>query len=153
MVIVEGVKGRSEVVVLGSVAPAPAAPAADATPATGGGGSSQKTIGLVVGGMGVAGLAAGSIFGLMASSSWSTAQKEQSGAQYQQATNDQKTASTYATVSTVAFIAGGIAVAAGAVLWFTAPSGESGGAATMTAWSVAPSVSPGGGGVLMQGGF
>ena len=157
LVIVEGIKARTEIVVLGSPAPAPAAsipaaPASEPPPAPQSGGSSQKTIGLVIGGVGIAGLAVGSVLGLMASSSWSTAQKEQNNAQYQQAESDGKNASTYANVSTFAFIAGGVAVAAGAVVWLAAP-GSSGGSTATTAWSLAPSVAPGGGGAVLRGGF
>jgi hypothetical protein len=157
LVIVEGIKARTEIVVLGSPAPAPAAipPATAVTeppPAPQSGGSSQKSIGLVIGGVGIAGLAMGSVLGLMASSSWSTAQKEQNGAQYMQAESDGKNASTYANVSTVAFIAGGVAVAAGVVVWLTAP-GSSGASNATTAWSLAPSMTPAGGGAVLRGGF
>lgn len=144
LVIVEGVKERSETVMLGtpSTAPAPAAPGAAADS-----GSRQRTLGLIVGGVGVGGLAVGTIFGLMASSSWSTAQSEQKNSQYPQDRNDQQNASTYATVSTVAFVVGGLAVAAGAVIWLTGPS------ASAPAVGLAPSLEPGGGGALLQGAF
>jgi hypothetical protein len=157
LVIVEGVKDRSEVVVLGAPALAPAPTPVVPAPIAheGGGGSTQRTIGIVGGGVGVAGLAAGAIFGLMASSSWSTAQKEcgaTSCSQYPQASSDEQKASTYATVSTVAFIAGGVAVAAGALLWLTAPSAENPAAST-AGMAIAPSLTPGGGGLLLRGGF
>jgi len=155
LVIVEGVKERPETVTLGASAPAPTpaatpaapAPTSDQTPSTGGG-SSQKTIGLVVGGVGIAGLALGTVFGLMASSSWSTAQSEQQKGQYPNDSNDQKTASTQATISTVGFIAGGVLVAGGALLWLTAPS-----ASSTTTVGLVPSVAPGGGGALLRGTF
>jgi hypothetical protein len=149
LVIVEGVKDRSETVTLG----APATPAATTPPpadttgpaaASSGGGSTQKTIGLVVGGVGIAGLAVGSVFGLLASSKWNAAQSDHSS-------DEEQSANGLATVSTVGFIAGGVCVAAGAVLWFTAPSG--GGATSQSAWAIAPSASPGGGGLLLRGGF
>ncbi len=143
LVIMEGVKDRPETVILGAPAPAPAAPSAttsDQTPA-GGGGSSQKTIGLVVGGVGIAGLAVGSVFGLMASSKWSQAQKDN-------LESEKNSADSLATISTVAFIAGGVLVAGGAILWLTAPSGSS-----ATTVGLVPSVAPGGGGALLRGTF
>lgn len=152
LVIVEGVKDRPEVVTLGTPAPAAPAPAAAPTteqpPAAASGGSSQKTIGLVVGGVGIAGLAVGTVFGLMASSSWSTAQSEQQKGLWPQDSNDQKTASNQATVSTIGFIAGGVLVAGGAILWLTAPS-----ASSTPAVGLAPSAGPGGGGALLRGTF
>jgi len=149
LVLVEGVKDRSETVTLAAPAAAPApdatpaAPAAttDQTPAAGGGGSSQKTIGLVVGGVGIAGLVVGSVFGLMASSEWSQAVKDGSE-------SEKNTANSQATVSTVAFIAGGVLVASGAILWLTAPS-----ASSSTTVGLVPSVGPGGGGALLRGTF
>lgn len=106
-------------------------------------GKGQKTIGLIVGGVGVAGLAVGAITGLMASS----AKSERDGllkdngctkpegsdtqvcsstlrADVQKNINDkQSSAETLATVSTIGFIAGGVLVVGGAVLFFTAPKG------------------------------
>jgi len=155
-VVVEGVKGRSELVVLGTPAPAPAAPAAPTAPvpASGSGsGGAQRTIGLVVGGVGIAGLAVGTVAGLLASTKWNTAQSECGPSvcpQPSQAQADQKGASSLATVSTVGFVAGGVVLAAGALLWFTAPSGD---ATPSSAWAIAPSATPGGGGILVRGGF
>ena len=69
----------------------------------------------LVSGAGVAGIASGVVFGLLASSkhdgaaSASTAQ--------QAAIEQQDTAKTFATVSTVSFIAGGVLVAAGVTWW------------------------------------
>jgi hypothetical protein len=146
LVIVEGVKERPETVTLGTPAPAPtpaAAPAAtsDETPAAGGGGGSQKTIGLVAGGVGVVGLGVGAVFGLMASSKWSQAQQDKSE-------SEKNTADSLATISTIGFIAGGVLVAGGAILWLTAPSASS--SATV---GLVPSVTPGGGGALLRGTF
>lgn len=92
--------------------------------------SAQKTIALVAGGIGIAGIAVGAISGIIAISERSSAQSEcpsdvfafrcptQSGAA---AWNSAKTAGN---VSTVAFIAGGAFVAGAAVLWLTAPSSK-----------------------------
>lgn len=146
LVIVEGVKDRPETVTLGAPAPAPAPAAAPSTATSdqttaGGGGSSQKTIGLVVGGVGIAGLAVGSVFGLMASAKWSQATKDNSE-------SEKNSADSLATISTVAFIAGGVLVAGGAILWLTAPS-----ASSTTTVGLVPSVAPGGGGALLRGTF
>lgn len=145
LVVVEGAKDRTETVTLGTPAPAapptpPAAPVPDQAPAPSGG-SAQKTIGLVVGGAGIAGLALGSVFGLMASSKWSQAQTDKSE-------TEKNTADSQATISTIGFIAGGVLFAGGAVLWLTAPSASS----TSTVGLV-PSVAPGGGGALLRGTF
>jgi hypothetical protein len=88
----------------------------------------RRTIGLLVGGVGLAGLATGTVTGLLAMSSWSTAQGEcphYTGCS-QQAMHDQTQASGLAKVSTVAFIAGGALTAVGAVVVLTAPAGDTG---------------------------
>jgi hypothetical protein len=131
------VKDRAETVVLGAPAAVPAVVAAPADAGGGephaGDGSAQRTIGLIVGGIGVAGLATGAVFGLMASSKWSTAQGEcgpSSCTNLQGAQSDQQSASTLANVSTAAFVAGGVAVAAGVVVWLLAPRASGGPTAT-----------------------
>jgi len=88
-------------------------------------GSSQRTAAIVVGAIGVAGLGVGTAFGILAKNKWSDAKAQCSN--YPSACSPEgidlnSTASSQATVSTVAFIAGGAALAAGAVLWFTAGS-------------------------------
>ena len=107
----------------------------NATPATttttmttdvgGSSGSSQKTIAYVVGGVGVVGIVVGSIFGLKAKSKNSDADANcrpddptRCNSVGVQASDDAHSA---ATISTIAFAAGGAALVAGAVLWFTAP--------------------------------
>ena len=118
--------------------------------------SGQRTIALVAGGVGLAGIVVGSVFGLMSRSSWSSSQSECPSSancpQHAQAVTDHDTASTQATISTIAFAAGGVALAAGAVLWFTAPH-----AATETtpraSLRLTPSVGPGSGGLLLGGVF
>jgi hypothetical protein len=150
LVIVEGAKDRVELVTLSDGAAAPAADSERAAPAGGGGGGgTQRMIGLVIGGVGIVGLVVGSVLGLMASSSWNTAQKDA----WPQAQTDQQTASAYATGSTIAFIAGGAAVAGGAVLWLTAPKAERSPSSGAAAWAIAPRVGPGGGGLVLRGGF
>lgn len=90
----------------------------------------QRTIGLIVGGAGLAGIAAGSYFGLTARSKWNDADCPNNVCP----TSDRQTlaedAKTYANGSTVAFIAGGALLATGAALYFTAPSRPSTSAAS-----------------------
>ena len=88
--------------------------------------STQKTLGLVAGGAGIVGLGIGTIFGILAASKWSSTKSECAGAvscpNYTQAAADHGTTVSDATVSTVSFVAGGALLAAGAALFFTAPS-------------------------------
>lgn len=93
-------------------------PASDATS-----GPSRRTIGLAVGGVGVAALGVGTVFAILASSA------DQASSDHCRADNHcdregvdlRDTALGRATVSTVAFVVGGVGVAAGAVLFLTAP--------------------------------
>jgi hypothetical protein len=100
---------------------------AEAPPATQTQGSSaQKTIAWVALGVGVVGVGVGTVFGLQAKSKNDEALQPnncptsmrctQNGLNL---TDDAKSA---ATISTIGFVAGGVALAAGAVLWITAPS-------------------------------
>jgi hypothetical protein len=96
-----------------------AAPGLDVAP--------DNTLAWVLGGAGVAAVAAGATFGLMASSNWSKA-KDGCDAYPFECTDDAVAqaddASTQATVATVAFILGGAALGTSAVLLLTS-SGES----------------------------
>jgi hypothetical protein len=143
-----------------AVAPLPQAPspppaqgtlASESPPpetAAGPGLGSQKILGLVSGGVGVAGIAMGSVFGLMASSKWSTAKNEWSSGQTDMAISGKNDANSAATVSTVGFIAGGALLATGVVLFFTAPK------TTEAGWlRVTPSVGPGLAGMNLVGRF
>jgi hypothetical protein len=131
-VLLEGAKDRQERVDLVPPAPPPS-PVASSVGAHGAegapSGSGQRTAALVVGGVGVLGVAAGTVFGLLASSKWSDSKNECGSSSSlclgnrAQAVSDHDAAATDATVSTVAFAAGGAAIAAGAFLFFTAPHG------------------------------
>jgi len=132
-------------VVTDRATPTPATPDAASS-------SGQRTVGLVVGAAGVLGVGLGAYFGIDASSHWSSSQSECSSSncpQHAQAVTDHDAAQSAATVSTIAFIAGGAALAAGAVLWLTAPSrhGSAGGMALV------PTATPGGGGLSLKGAF
>jgi hypothetical protein len=131
--------------------PVVAAPAAPATPSTApgvpstpqGGGpvpvgpdteshpsNTQRTIGWILGGVGIAGVAVGTVFGLQAKSKNDEALQSNNCRTSMYCTpaglsltSDAKNA---ATLSTVAFAVGIPALVAGAVLWITAPSPQGG---------------------------
>jgi hypothetical protein len=106
--------------------PPSAAPAASPDPGTQHG-SIQKPLAIGVAAVGLVGLGIGTYFGLSAGSKWDDAKAACRDYPYDcsaEALDNQSSASSQATISTVAFIAGGVAVAAGAVLWLTAGSGE-----------------------------
>jgi hypothetical protein len=165
LVLTEGVKGRHEQIVLGpALAPAPAPtppppaaglPETEPAVASGGGGmGTQKILGLAAGGVGVAGLVVGGVFGAMTLSEKSQQQSACgspcSPASHAQAVNDHSSGMTDSTISTIGFIAGGALVVGGAVLFFTAhPSSQQ----PSTGVLFTPSVGPGGGGLLLQGKF
>jgi hypothetical protein len=174
LLVMEAVKERHEKIVLngGAVGPAPpgavaipppsssptaasppsTAPAAASSPTpdtrTSGWGT-QKTVSVIIGGVGVAGLAVGTIFGLVASHDWSNAQSEcrspTNCPSHGASVNDHDATVTAGTVSTVSFIVGGVALAGAAVLYLTAPHGSGEPA------SVAVGVSPAG--LLVRGAF
>lgn len=88
------------------------------------GSSSQRTLAFVVGGVGVAGVATGAITGLVAMSENSASKRDcpDSGlCASRSAIDANESARTWATVSTVGFIAGGALLATGIVLFATAP--------------------------------
>jgi tetratricopeptide (TPR) repeat protein len=100
----------------------------------------------VVGGVGVAGLASGAVFGLLATSEHSTATKD---AVQQTASDDQKKAQTYATVSSVTLIGGGVLLAVGATWWIL--DGSSDGKSTRSSGQARLGVTPGG--LIFEGTF
>ena len=108
-------------------------------------GNAMRTTGIVIGGAGVVGLGLGTFFGLQASSKWSSAKGKCPDYPYGCGTEGTDLASearSKATVSTVGFIAGGALLAAGVVLYFTAPTKKE---------SVALGIGPGS--AFVQGSF
>lgn len=118
---------------------------ADVGTSTGGG--TQRTIGYVLGGAGILGLGAGVVFGLVRNAKInerdglcsgdicrSTAEKSQ----FDDLTSNARSA---ATLSTVGFAAGGLAVAAGVILVLSAPRTQS--AVSVQPWMTATSVGGG----------
>lgn len=84
----------------------------------------QKIVGVVAGGVGVVGLGVGAFFGLRTMSKWNDVEGQCSGTPRdcpQSGVDLANQAKNSGTVSTIAFVAGGVLVAGGAVLFFTAP--------------------------------
>jgi hypothetical protein len=85
----------------------------------------QRTVAIVSASVGGAGLIMGTILGVSAISSWGSAETDCnqgcSSLPTSKAQTERSQALTYATVSTVGFIAGGVLLAGGAALWLTAP--------------------------------
>jgi hypothetical protein len=104
-------------------APAPAPPPAPADRGEGLG--TQKVLALVAGGIGIVGLGVGTAFGLVALSKKNDAQSAcpASTCANQADASKWSDAGSAGNISTIAFVVGGVAVAGGLVLWFTAPGG------------------------------
>jgi hypothetical protein len=86
-------------------------------------GSGQRIASYVLMGVGVVGLGVGTVFGLKTSSTWTDAKTHCTGLECDrtgvQLATDAKNAGT---ISTISFIAGGVLLAGGAALFFTAPT-------------------------------
>ncbi|HEY8076745.1 MAG TPA: hypothetical protein VIF62_21615 [Labilithrix sp.] len=114
-------------------------------------GSDVRTLGLAAAGVGAAGVAFGAIAGLIAIGAHSEAVSK--CASYPDdcpsdgsGTRANQRAQTWATISTIAFVAGGALLAGGAVLYFTAPRSSA-------AVQLAPSVAAGRAGVVLDARF
>jgi hypothetical protein len=144
----QGEQNRREIILLGA-APIPAAlvaPSASAPPGTArdastpagagadqnasGGSGPQRTLGLVVGSVGVASLAAGAILGGLSIAAHSSYEKNcgnnigaPAGLCNSQGVNGESDAATKGTLSTIFFIAGGVAGVAGGALFFASLKG------------------------------
>jgi serine/threonine-protein kinase len=114
----------------GATTPAPAAgsttataqPAAPEAPSTSSPGSTQRAIGLILGGVGIVSVGLAAVFGFVAKSdNDGVGGNCNQGVCNQQGLNSLDSAHTAATVSTIAFAAGGAALAGGALLYFLAP--------------------------------
>ncbi len=113
--------------------------------------SPLKTVGIVVGAVGVVGLGVGAVFGSMAISKNSSANSGHCGAAFGGPNNCDSTglaqrsdAVKFGNVSTVAIVAGGVLAAGGVALWLLAPSSSVQGGAT---------VGDGGAGLTVRGSF
>lgn len=116
-------------------------------------GSTQRVAGLIVGGAGVAGLALGTAFGVVTLNKKSALETSCGGnigscaATPGSLEADRESAKSVATVSTVSFIVGGVALAGGAALYLTAPKG----APASGRVRVAPAIGRNEGGLMMAG--
>jgi hypothetical protein len=131
-------------------APLPETPILPSTPEDSGG--SRRWIGVGLGALGIVGIGVGTVFGIVAKS-----QLDQSNSGPCDKSSDhcepaglstRKDAETAATASTIAFVGGGVALAAGVVLYLTAPRRPTG-----TGIVLAPAVIAGGGGAIVRGEF
>lgn len=110
-----------------AAASAPSTPRHDEAPSSGAGHFPQRTLALVTGGVGVVGIGVGTVFGLRMLSKKSDYKKHLDAtghcvdADCASLSHDAYAAGN---VATVGWIAGGVLVAAGAVLWLTAPTDE-----------------------------
>ena len=152
MLVREGEKDRHERVVLVALAvaaPAPETPPVSPELAPAADGHTQRIAGIAVGAAGAVGIVIGSVFGLVANSTYTHAFKTECGSnatacdRSQSGPADGQSASSQATVSTVAFVAGGALLGGGALLYFTAPKGPS--------VTVAPAVGVGTAGLSVRG--
>jgi hypothetical protein len=124
LVIAEGVKSRTEVVTFPAVAGEepqpliypPVPPPPD--------GSVQRTLAITLAGAGVVAVGVGAFFGLRSKSTYDDARAHcpnGNGSCDDTGVSGGNDAHTQATISTISFILGGAALAASAVLYFTAP--------------------------------
>ena len=105
-----------------SVEPPAARPTADPAPPRDGGLGPRRVVGLVVAGVGVVGIGVGAYFGARTFSKQGVVEDNCSGALCNRMGLDADDAAhTSATISTIAIAAGAACVAAGAVVFFTAP--------------------------------
>ncbi|UQA62817.1 hypothetical protein [Polyangium aurulentum] len=120
----------------------------------------QKIGAIAAGGVGVAGVVVGSVFGLLAMSKWSDAvdackgpDSSPTSCSTPKGVTDASAlgseANGLATISTVGFVLGGAGLAAAGILWFTAPRD----APPASAWRVVPVVGPAGVGGVVQRSF
>jgi hypothetical protein len=119
--------------------------------ASGNPGGTRRWIGIGVGAAGLIGVGVGTVLGLSAKSKLDESNAGPCGAGDRcnaQGLALRHDASSAATGSTVGFVLGGIAVAAGVVLYATAPRGVAG-----TGWVIAPLPTVGGGGAVVMARF
>jgi hypothetical protein len=138
------------------VAPASPQPAAAPSPAATSSGDTQRTVGIIVGGVGLAGLAVGSAFGLQARSKWNGADCPNNLCVSEADQTRAEDAKQFASISTWSFVAGGALMAAGAALWLTAPDGTNArevAARRPMELRVVPAAGEGSAGLLVHGHF
>jgi len=115
-------------------------------------GGTQRTLALITGGVGLAGLAVGTAFGVLSISDHSTASKACPSFVCTAASggvSDWQNAMTAGNVSTAGFIVGGVVLAAGVTLFLTAPKD----ATREASVAIRPAVGPGTGSLTVLGSF
>jgi serine/threonine-protein kinase len=112
----------------------------------------QKTLGLVAGGVGVVGLGVGGFFGLQAINKNKDSKPycDDNGNCVEPGFGYREDARSAGNIATVGFAVGAVGLIGGAVLFFTAPSGE---ASSPSALQVLPSVASGRADVIVTGSF
>jgi len=112
-----------------------------------------RTGAYVAGGVGILGLGIGTVLGLLANSKWNDALDNHCQSESlctQEGLDLTDDAKSFAGVSTVSFILGGIGTAAGITLFVTSMGGDE---PAQTAWTLTPSAGPDEGVLLLQGSF
>jgi hypothetical protein len=163
LVLREGEKNRAESVVLGPPPPAPPpvpaptslVPAPAPAPPPESSWSTQKTLAIATGTVGIVGVGLGAMWGAFAMSAQNDEKNNCSSKtacpEPNQASEDYKFANLNATGSTIAISAGAALVATGVVLWFTAPSHKKAPTMGLARWHVAPTVLRSGGAIAVGG--
>lgn len=142
-----------------SARPAPPAPTASAAASTAppasptqapAPSSTGRTAGFVLGGIGVAGLAVGTVAGLIARSRWATAQDDCPDlvCPTEAAQNNARSSRAFAFASTLSFAVGGALAASGVALVLVSPSNDA-----STALRLTPTLGPSLGGLSLDGAF
>lgn len=114
-------------------------------------GKTRRLISFGAMGLGVVGLGVGTVFGFLAKSKLDSSNNgpcDSNDRCTQPGLSDRKDAETFATVSTIGFIAGGVLAAGGVVLFLTAPPAQ-----TSTGLQLSPAPLTGGAGALLTGSF
>ncbi len=166
-VLKEGEKGRVERIVLGPAPRPPSSPAeplrgtpdrvsSPATESAGDGLGAGRISGLVIAAIGLGGVAAGSVYGLLAQSAWNDSKSECSAANCPaaarpQAVADHSVAVTDGTVSTIALIAGGVLLTSGIAVFLASPA--PGARSERGAVRITPTFGPGAAGLDFRGTF
>jgi hypothetical protein len=147
LIVHQGEKNRREPIAFGAPAPARSshdAPAETTPGSEGKGLGSQRILAIGAGAVGVTGVIAGSVLGLLASSRWQQAKNECGAgcAPGTPAQDDASSAHSMATLANISFAVGAVGLATGAILWVLSPQAK-----PATALRVAPFVERSGAGV------